>query len=34
MMAPKLSNVLELAVITGSKSLQMLQKYISPRQPI
>ncbi|PQM26667.1 integrase [Sphingopyxis lindanitolerans] len=30
-MAPKLSNVLELAAITGHKSLQMLQIYYKPR---
>jgi hypothetical protein len=30
-MAPKLSNVLELAAITGHKSLSMLQIYYKPR---
>jgi hypothetical protein len=31
MMAPKLSNVLELAAITGHKSLAMLQVYYKPK---
>ena len=31
MMAPKLSNVLELAAITGHKSLSMLQVYYKPK---
>lgn len=30
-MAPKLSNVLELAAITGHKSLSMLQIYYKPK---